>query len=165
MAGGPTNTYIQIHTYIQIQIQYYHHYYGVHPKCFDIKISSNESSWSSFQLLRTRRLSSGVRWSSLRFGFTKWYNMIQFDAKSDAAVIRRYQMIPNDTRQYQFIMPCMQWIPDDTTYHQRTRDDILLYQVQFYQMKSASADTAASLRDWVTAAFQTMNEVNNTFSF
>ena len=30
-------------------------------------------------------------------------------------------------------------------------------------MKSASADTAASLRDWVTAAFQTMNEVNNTF--
>ena len=32
-------------------------------------------------------------------------------------------------------------------------------QVQFYQMKSASADTAASLRDWVTAAFQTMNEV------
>ena len=26
-------------------------------------------------------------------------------------------------------------------------------------MKSASADTAASLRDWVTAAFQTMNEV------
>merc|ERR1712088_928161 len=32
-------------------------------------------------------------------------------------------------------------------------------EVQFYQMKSASADTAASLRDWVTAAFQTMNEI------
>merc|ERR1712013_383101 len=31
---------------------------------------------------------------------------------------------------------------------------------QFYQMKSASADTAASLRDWVTAAFQTMNEID-----
>jgi len=27
-------------------------------------------------------------------------------------------------------------------------------------MKSASADTAASLRDWVTAAFQTMNEID-----
>ena len=36
---------------------------------------------------------------------------------------------------------------------------IIAPQVQFYQMKSASADTAASLRDWVTAAFQTMNEV------
>merc|ERR1712012_731523 len=33
-------------------------------------------------------------------------------------------------------------------------------EVQFYQMKSASADTAASLRDWVTAAFQTMNEID-----
>merc|ERR1712203_719456 len=33
-------------------------------------------------------------------------------------------------------------------------------EVQFYQMKSASSDTAASLRDWVTAAFQTMNEID-----
>merc|ERR1711953_908918 len=33
-------------------------------------------------------------------------------------------------------------------------------EVQFYQMKAASADTAASLRDWVTAAFQTMNEID-----
>merc|ERR1712032_1140932 len=33
-------------------------------------------------------------------------------------------------------------------------------EVQFHQMKSASADTAASLRDWVTAAFQTMNEID-----
>merc|ERR1711971_1546249 len=33
-------------------------------------------------------------------------------------------------------------------------------EVQFYQMKSAPADTAASLRDWVTAAFQTMNEID-----
>merc|ERR1711963_1247204 len=33
-------------------------------------------------------------------------------------------------------------------------------EVQFYQMKSASADTAASLRDWVTAAFQPMNEID-----
>merc|ERR1712107_636678 len=33
-------------------------------------------------------------------------------------------------------------------------------EVQFYQMKSASADIAASLRDWVTAAFQTMNEID-----
>merc|ERR1719339_499938 len=28
-------------------------------------------------------------------------------------------------------------------------------EVQFFQMKAASADTASSLRDWVTAAFQT----------
>jgi len=34
------------------------------------------------------------------------------------------------------------------------------YQVQFYQMKAASADTASSLRDWVKAAFQTMNEID-----
>merc|ERR1711971_242529 len=33
-------------------------------------------------------------------------------------------------------------------------------EVQFYQMKIASADTAASLRVWVTAAFQTMNEID-----
>lgn len=33
-------------------------------------------------------------------------------------------------------------------------------EVQFYQMKAASADTASSLRDWVTAAFQTMNEID-----
>jgi len=33
-------------------------------------------------------------------------------------------------------------------------------EVQFYQMKAASADTAASLRDWITAAFQTMNEID-----
>merc|ERR1719284_277060 len=33
-------------------------------------------------------------------------------------------------------------------------------EAEFYQMKSASADTAASLRDWVTAAFQTMNEID-----
>jgi len=42
------------------------------------------------------------------------------------------------------------WVPDDIQCHQ----------VQFYQMKAASADTAASLRDWVTAAFQTMNEID-----
>ena len=30
-------------------------------------------------------------------------------------------------------------------------------------MKAASADTASSLRDWVTAAFQTMNEVSEDF--
>jgi len=33
-------------------------------------------------------------------------------------------------------------------------------EVQFYQMKAASADTASSLRDWVKAAFQTMNEID-----
>ena len=31
-------------------------------------------------------------------------------------------------------------------------------------MQEASADTASSLRDWVTAAFQTMNEVNTFFT-
>merc|ERR1711962_131305 len=42
----------------------------------------------------------------------------------------------------------------------RARADKEGLEVQFYQMKSASADTAASLRDWVTAAFQTMNEID-----
>ena len=32
-------------------------------------------------------------------------------------------------------------------------------------MKAASADTASSLRDWVTAAFQTMNEVSEDLFF
>jgi len=33
-------------------------------------------------------------------------------------------------------------------------------EVQFWQMKTATADTTNSLRDWVTAAFQTLQEID-----
>ena len=52
-------------------------------------------------------------------------------------------------------------IPEISNYTRSssTLHDSKCLQVQFYQMKAASADTAASLRNWITAAFQTMNEV------